>query len=248
MKMKLIRPICFFDIESTGLDVARDRIISIAIKKQLPDGFCAGEQFKFNPGIPINPEASAKNGFTDESVKGFPSFKSKSKEIHLHFLGCDLCGYNLINFDVPILWEEFFRCGITWDLSEVNIIDAGNIFKKKEERTLSAAVKFYCLKEMQNAHDALADVTATAEVLDGQLERYPDLDFMSVVELAAFSKMDKRIDLAGKFVTNKKGEAVYSFGKSKGLTVVQDPGFAHWMLTKDFTENTKAVARQLLKR
>lgn len=245
--MNLNKPLCFFDIESTGTDVANDRIISLVVNKQFPND--ANEIFGIlcNPGIPIKPEAGAVNGFDDETVSVFQPFKSHAEAVHNFVKGCDLAGFNCLNFDVPMLWEELFRSGITWDLTGVQIIDVGNIFKKKEPHTLTAAVKFYCGREMIDAHDAMADVQATADVLNGQLERYMDLDLMDIPQLAEFSRMEKRLDLAGKIVENEKGEAVFGFGKSKGVRIADDPGFARWMLDKDFTQNTKQVVKQILK-
>lgn len=247
MNLFLSRPLCFFDIESTGTDVARDRIISLAVKKFLPDGESHGLQFIVNPGMPIPAESSKIHGFTDDIVKDLPPFKTKAAPLFDFILACDLAGYNCLNFDVPLLYEEFARCGITWDLAGVRIIDVGNIFKKKEERTLEAAVKFYCHRQMEHAHNAVADVEATADVLDGQLTAYTDLAAMSVEKLAEFSRFDDRIDLAGKIVRNAQGEAVYNFGKVKDVRVIDDRGFGEWILRNDFTQNTKDVVRRILK-
>lgn len=245
--MQLTKPIVFFDLETTGVRPESDRIVSFAANK-----FChldnPPEMFQaiVNPGVPIPPEASAVHGFSDDRVAGLPVFSHYAEKFLSFLAGADLAGYNLLNFDVPLLWEEFHRVGFTWDLEGVNILDVGNIFKLKEERTLAAAVRFYCGCEQYMAHDAMADVVATVEVLRGQLARYPDLANLSVQDLAAKSKFDDRVDLAGKIVRNAAGVPCYNFGKSKGVPVVDDPGFGYWMLGKDFTENTKAVLRNLL--
>ncbi len=252
MNLKLTRPLCFFDIESTGVDVAIDRIISLAILKVYPaDDLIEGfeERFKCicNPGVFISKENSDIHGFTNESVKDLPTFKHFAIQIQAFLNGCDLAGYNCLNFDVPLLHEEFACCGIQLDLRGVAIIDAGNIFKKKEQRTLAAACTFYNVPILENAHEAMADVVATRDVLGGQVARYPDLQTLSVAELAKFSAMEDRIDLCGKITRNAQGEPVYNFGKSKGTRVVDDTGFGVWMLQKDFTANTKAVVRAILK-
>ncbi len=247
MNLFLSRPLAFFDIESTGTDVAKDRIISLAVKKFFPGDNTITGKWIVNPGISIPAETAKIHGFTDDIVKDLPRFDAKAREVFELITACDLGGYNLLNFDVPLLYEEFVRCGITWDLTGMRIIDVGNIFKKKEERTLSAAVKFYCHREMVDAHNALADVEATADVLDGQLTAYTDLAAMSVEKLAEFSRFDDRIDLAGKIMRNDQGDAVYNFGKAKGTRVVDDPGFGQWILRNDFTRNTKDVVARLLK-
>lgn len=236
------RPLCTFDIEATGVDVAKDRIVSIA-------ALIGGEEHEWlvNPGCLMTDEVIAIHGITNEMVADKPLFAAIAREVHEMIKGCDLCGFNLLNFDVPLLWEEFRRSGIEWNLDGVNIIDVGNIFKKKEERTLSAAVKFYLGREHDSAHDAAGDVRATYEVLGAQLNRYDDLEWMDHSELAAFSAFDKRVDLAGKIILNDKGEPIYNIGQSKGKRVVDDPGFGRWMLTKDFSENTKQHLRRLLK-
>lgn len=245
--MKLTRPLLFFDVESTGVDPAKDKIVTISMLKQQPDGSFKILSAEFNPGFEMKPEVIAIHGITNEMTALWPPFSTHAKAIHEHFKGCDLCGYNLLNFDIPILWEEFYRCGIEWDLSGVHIVDAGNIFKIKEPRTLSAAMKFYCGADHQDAHSAKADVLATQLVLKGQLQRYPDLDAMDLPTLAASSKMDDRIDLAGKLVRDKDGDAVYAFGKSKGVKVRDDLGYADWMLKSDFSQQTKIALRAVIK-
>jgi DNA polymerase-3 subunit epsilon len=242
----LERPIAFFDIEATGVDVTKDRIVSIYIDVLYPDGQRQSKEWRCNPGFEMSAEVVAIHGITNEAVKDCPPFKEQARGIYSAIRGCDLGGFNLLNFDVPLLWEEFHRAGIKWSLRGVEIIDVGNIFKKKEERTLSAGVRFYCGREHTGAHSADADVRATIDVLDAQLKRYSDLNGLPVSALAKFSQFDDRVDLAGKIVRNKDGEPVYSFGNSKGVRVKDDPGFARWMLGKDFSENTKQALRSIL--
>lgn len=249
MITNLTRPLAFFDIEATGLDVATAKIISIHISRVtrvMSTPPIDSLSLLINPTIPIPPESTEVHGITDEMVKDRPDFTAFAQNIHDYIKDCDLCGYNLRNYDIPLLWEELYRCGIKWDLSKVHVVDAGAIFKKKEERTLTAAVKFYCGREMENAHDAGADVAATMAVLEGQRRRYPDLAAMTVAELAEFSKQDKRVDLAGKIVLDKDGDPSYNIGKSKGVKLKDDPSFANWMLNRDFTAETKMVLCRLL--
>lgn len=250
MNLFLERPLVFFDLETTGTDVAKDRIISIAGKKYM-DGSGSTDSITYlkrivNPGIPILAASSIIHGFNDAFVKELRPFNFYAGEILKFCTDCDLAGFNLLNFDVPLLWEEFARAGKTWNLDDVNIIDAGNIFKKKEPRTLAAGLKFYCNRDHAEAHEAQADVEATADVLFAQLQRYDDLKPMTVAEVASFSRMDDRIDLAGKFVRNEKGEAIYNFGKHKGSRVKDEIGFLAWMRGKDFTSNTLIRVERML--
>lgn len=240
-----MKPIVFFDIEATGVDPAKDRIVQIAAKEFF-DGGSANFFRNVNPCMPIPKEASDIHGITDEMAAGYPAFNEFAKELHEFMLGFDLGGFNLLNFDVPLLWEEFFRCGIRWDLAGVNIVDVGNIFKKMEERTLSAAVKFYIGEEPEGAHNADVDAFNTWRVFNAQLMRYKDLKQLGIEELAKFSRFDERADLAGKIVYNAAGVPCYNIGKAKGTPVLDDTGFGMWMLNKDFTQNTKEVLRGIL--
>lgn len=236
-----MKPLLSFDIESTGTNVATDRIIQLAIT----DGE-ASYEWVCNPGVPIPASSSAIHGFTDADVAGMPPFSECATAIHAMVKDADLVGFNISNFDVPLLWEEFYRCGVEWDLSETKILDAGTLFKRREERTLEAAVKFYLDRELVDAHDALSDATATLDVWNAQLRRY-GLKNASRDELERASNYEeKRVDLAGKIVIGKDGRAVYNFGKSKGVAVVDDTGFAYWMLHKDFSENTKSALRKII--
>jgi DNA polymerase-3 subunit epsilon len=240
------RPIAFLDIEGTGTDVAKDRIVSMHVARIDPSGVVEAENWMFNPGVQMSAEVIAIHGITNEQVAGCLPFRDHAKGIHNFIKGCDLGGFNLLNYDVPLLWEEFHRAGIKWNTRGVAIIDVGNIFKKKEERTLSAAVKFYCGRQHTGAHGAEADVEATIDVLDAQLGRYQDLTGMSVEELARFSQFEDRIDLAGKIIRNADGVPVFNFGQHKGTRVMDNKSYAQWMLSKDFSENTKEAIRSLI--
>lgn len=245
--MKLSRPIVFFDLEGTGTDVAKDKIVSVAAVKMAPNSMMRQKiEARINPGVAMSEEVMAIHGITNEMVASAHKFDHYAQPIHEFMIGCDLAGFNLFNYDIPLLWEELYRCGIEWNLSGVNVIDAGNIFKKKEERTLSAAVKFYCGREHDGAHEALADVHATIDVLEAQMNRYPDMKAMDVGAVAEFSKFDNRVDLAGKIVRDANGDPVYNIGKSKGVKVKDDLGFAYWMLGRDFTANTKSTLQKII--
>lgn len=250
--INLKRPIAGLDIESTGLDITKDRIIHLAIIKLTPTSpsLPHKEEYKvwqFNPGFPIPAESTAIHGITDEMVKIYPVMtEAHAKDIADYIAGCDLCGYNLKNYDVPMLWESLARDGIELNLDGVHIVDVGNIFKVREARTLESAVRFYCNREHQTAHSALGDVAETFAVLEGQLERYKDLAPMSVEELAKHSSMDDRIDLAGVIVRNKEGVPVFNTKRNRGVKVCDDIGYAEWFLRSDFTYNTKSVIIKLL--
>ena len=242
---KIGSDLCIFDVECTGLDVAKDRVVSLSVAKL---GTSGQSMFDFfvNPGIPMSEEVIAVHGITNEEAAEWEPFERQVAQIWEVIRDCDLAGFNLLNYDIPILWEEFYRCGIVWELSGIRIIDVGNIFKKKEERTLSAAVQFYLGREHEGAHNAQDDVTATLEVLNAQLERYADLRSLSLEELATFSLFDERLDLAGKIVKGKDGRPTYNIGKARGTAVEDDLGFGYWMLGKDFSANTKSVLRGIL--
>lgn len=245
IQSKLARPLVVFDIEATGLDIAKDRIVTLGIHKLGNDAAFEFE-FKCNPGVKMSDEVIAIHGIANEMCAVWPSFSQQAEEIFSIINSCDLAGYNLLNFDIPLLYEEFSRCDIDWNLDSIRIIDAGNIFKKKEERSLSAAVRFYLEREHASAHDALGDVEATLAVLNAQLARYADLCNMSLDELSAFSRFDDRIDLAGKIVRGADGRPIYNIGKNRGTAVEDDIGFAQWMLRQSFSENTKSCLRGIL--
>lgn len=236
----------FFDVETTGTDPAKDRIVTFSALKAYPNGKTHCMDLKFNPQVKMSPEVIEIHKITNEMAATYPLFHTQAQPILNYFDGCDLAGFNCLNFDVPILWEELNRAGLKWDLTGVAIIDVGNIFKIKERRTLEAAVKFYCGKEHTAAHGSKADTLATSDVLTGQLERYPDMMEMSVPDLDKFSKMDERFDLAGKIIKDKDGDPAYSFGKSKGVKVRDDLSYAYWMMKSDFSQQTKSVLRQIV--
>jgi DNA polymerase-3 subunit epsilon len=245
-KLVLTRPIAFTDVEATGTDVVKDRICSVAILKVFPNGDPLQFYSLVNPECPIPPESTECHGITDEMVKDAPVFRDIAPDLLELFHGADIGGYNVRNFDMGILYEEGCRCGVEFkSFLEAKVIDPGNIFKKKEERSLTAAMKFYCDLEYKGAHNALADVKATINVLAAQIGRYDDLP-LDVGALSKFCEYDDRMDLAGKIVRNKQGVPVYGFGKSKDVPVLEDRGFANWMLDKDFPEQTKAVLRSIL--
>jgi DNA polymerase-3 subunit epsilon len=244
MKIKLTRPICFFDLETTGTTIGVDRIVEISILKIHPDGTRQLKTKRINPEIPI-PEAATKvHNITNEDVKDAPVFAKVAHEILQFMNGSDLGGYNCNKFDIPMLVEEFMRCNIVFEIKGRRLIDVQNIFHKMEPRTLNAAYKFYCQKELENAHSAEADILATVDILEAQLDRYPelknDLDF-----LHNLSSANNNADLAGRIVYNEKGEEIFNFGKHKGKKVVQvfndEPSYYDWMMKGDFPLQTKQV-------
>lgn len=243
MKLKLTRPIVFFDIEATGLNIAQDRIVELCYIKVFPNGNEASETLRFNPGIHISAEASEVNGIKDEDVADCPPFKEKAKELAAVFQGCDMAGYNSNHFDIPLLVEEFIRAGVDFDPAKCRFVDVQNIYHKMEKRTLSAAYKFYCGKDLEDAHTALADTRATYEVLQGQLDRYPDTLKNDVAFLSEFSRRHRNVDLAGRIVLDEQGEPVINFGKYKGRPVKEvlqrDQGYFAWIMQGDFPQNTK---------
>lgn len=249
MEIKLSRPLVFFDIESTGLDVSRDRIIEISVVKLFPDGHTEVKTRRINPQMPIPAESTAIHHITDEDVKDCPTFKQYAKSLATWMEGCDLAGYNSLKFDIPMLAEEFERCGVDFDFTKRKLIDVQNIFHKMEERTLSAAYKFYCQKNLEDAHSAEADTVATMEILKAQLDRYNGTLENDVEKLAEFSTKTRNMDLAGRIVLNEAGKPVFNFGKHRGRLVVdvleKEPGYYSWMEQGDFTLNTKRVLTQI---
>jgi len=249
MNIQLEKPLCVFDLETTGLNISKDRIVQIAILKIYPSGKKEELNLLINPEMNISDSNSAIHGVTNEMVKDAPTFKDAGSEI-VAFIGTsDLAGYNSNKFDIPVLAEEFLRADIEFDLSTKDCVDIQNIFHKMEQRTLVAAYKFYCSKELTNAHDAMADTVATWEVFEKQLEQYdnlkPKIDF-----LADFSRnsVHKNIDFAGRLAINENNEAIYNFGKHKGKTIkeisVSEPGYYGWMLEADFPRYTKKILLQ----
>ncbi|MEO0311249.1 MAG: hypothetical protein RIQ89_906 [Bacteroidota bacterium] len=248
MKLQLKRPLLFLDLETTGVNVGSDRIIEMAILKLHVDGSQEQHLFRFNPTIPIPIEVSKVHGIYDADIANEPAFNDKAKEIYQLFFNCDLAGYNSNKFDVPLLIEEFNRAGIAFEMYGRKLVDVQNIFHKMEKRTLAAAYKFYCDKDLINAHSALADTTATFEVLMQQLDKYTDLQ-PSVEFLSEFSTMHRAVDLAARIVMNEQNKEVFNFGKYKGKTVAavfkSDPSYYDWMMKGDFATDTKNVITRL---
>jgi DNA polymerase-3 subunit epsilon len=245
MKLHLTRPLVFFDLETTGTDIARDRIVQIAVLKLHPDG---GEEVRsrlVNPGIPIPASATAVHHITDADVADKPKFRDIAKALADLFRGADIAGFNSNRFDIPILVEEFGRCSIPFPEPDARLVDVQVIYHRKEERTLAAAYKFYCSKSLEGAHDAETDVRATLEVFKQQLERYDDIG-TTLQDLHRYCNSDAIVDYARKLMRNEKGEIVYAFGKNRGKPVLDDPGYAEWMLEGDFPQSTKNVLRRLL--
>lgn len=249
MQLTLSRPIIFFDIEATGLNVATDRIVELCYIKRFPNGTETVETLRFNPGIHISAEASAVNGIYDADVADCPSFKDIAPKLAETFADCDLAGFNSNHFDIPLLVEEFIRAGINFDISACRFVDVQGIFHKMEKRDLTAAYKFYCGKDLNNAHTAEADTRATLEVLEAQLDRYGEELKNSVSYLADFSRRSRNVDLAGRIVLNDQGEEVINFGKYRGRPVTEvlrrDLGYFNWVMQGDFTQNTKQTFMRL---
>ena len=245
MKLNLKRPIVFFDLETTGVDTAKDRIVEISMVKVMPDGEEIVKTRKINPGIHIPEEATAIHGITDEDVKDCPTFAQIARSLEQFIAGCDFGGFNSNRFDLPMLVEEFMRAGISVDFKRRRFVDVQNIFHKMEQRTLVAAYKFYCDKDLTNAHSAEADTLATLEVLQAQLDRYPDDLKNDIGFLAEFSCRDQNVDYAGRIVYNDKGVEVFNFGKHKGRSVSEvfrtEPSYYSWMMNGDFPQYTKKV-------
>ena len=242
MQLNLKNPLVFFDLETTGIDIVRDRIVEISYIKVYPNGKEETKTQRINPGMPIPPASTAIHGITDDDVKDCPHFKEIAKTLAAQIEGCDLAGYNSNRFDIPMLAEEFLRADVNVDLTKRKFIDVQTIFHKMEQRTLSAAYKFYCNKSLENAHTASADTMATYEVLKAQLDRYPELE-NDVAFLSKFSSFNNNVDFAGRMVYNDKGQEVFNFGKHKGQLVTEvfasDPNYYAWMMNGDFPLNTK---------
>ncbi len=248
--MKLTRPLASIDIETTGTDPVLDRIVSLGVMVLHPDGKRNSFEQVFNPGMPIGEGATKVHGITDAMVADKPPFKQFAAAILRGLQGKDLLGYNIRSLDLPMLDEEFRRCGLVLDISNVSIIDAFGIFAKKEPRDLIAAVKKFCGRSHEGAHGALADAAATVDVLMGQLSMY-DMESMPLADLATFSKRDELdfVDLSGKLYRDADGDVCFNFGaKTRGKKVSQDPGFAGWVLGKDFPGSTKDALRVELER
>lgn len=274
--LKLERPLCCLDVETTGLDPQKDRIVTLAIVQIHTDGTRVPFSWMFNPGVEMSQENIAIHGITNEVVASCPPFADKAQEVAKAIAGGDLAGFNILGFDIQILWEEFNRCGIVLDTASRAIVDAGVIMKRLEERSCEAALMFYCGRKHEGAHGAMADVKATLEVLEAQLagrgqflpqemrrspetfdkwlidqwERYVPLSKMSVQQLSDFCAIDKdggrRMDLAGTIVRDKNGVYRYTHKKVRGVAVADDMTYAGWMLRSDFSVETHRCIRAVL--
>lgn len=254
MKLNLRNPVCFFDLETTGMNMTSDRIIEIAVVKLMPNGETLTKTNLLNPGVTIQPESTAIHGIRNEDVQGKPTFKEVAKEYARFMEGADLSGFNVLKFDVPMLVEEFIRAGVEFDYSRKKIIDSQRIFHLMEKRTLSAAYKFYVNKDLENSHSAEADTLASLEVLAAQVERYEgqivtdslgkkigeirnDMEFLGKLTASDL------VDLACRMSMNNKGEEVFNFGKHKGKVVTSvlkdEPSYYDWMMNGDFPMDTK---------
>ena len=247
MNLKLEKPIVFFDLETTGVQVSSDRIVEISILKIFPNGNKESKTWLVNPTIPIPSESTEIHGISNEKVKNEPTFKELAPEIFKLIHNCDLAGYNSNKFDIPLLAEEFLRVGVDFDMKNRKAVDVQNIFHKMEQRTLIAAYKFYCNKELINAHSAEADTTATYEILLSQLEKYEELE-NNINFLSEFSLLGgKFADMAGFIRYNNSGEEILSFGKYKGVTLKQiwkeNKGYFSWIQNADFPLYTKNIMR-----
>lgn len=248
MKLNLTCPVVFFDLETTGTDINKDRIVEICYLKVWPNGNEDAHTMRINPGMHIPEESSKVHGIYDDDVKDCPTFKEVAKNIAKDFEGADIAGFNSNRFDVPLLAEEFLRAEVDIDLARHRFIDVQVIFHKKEQRTLSAAYKFYCGKNLEDAHTALADTRATYEVLKAQLDKYPDLQ-NDMKFLSDYSSFTKNVDFAGRMVYDDNGAEVFNFGKYRGQLVkdvlAKDPGYYSWILNSEFTLNTKAALTRI---
>ena len=249
MELNLKRPIVFFDLETTGVDPAKDRIVEISMVKVMPDGSEVVRTRLINPQMHIPETATAIHGITDDDVREAPSFAQIAKSLYKFIEGCDFGGFNSNRFDIPVLAEEFLRAGVDIDMMKRKFIDVQVIYHKLEHRTLSAAYKFYCQKNLEDAHTAEADTRATYEVLKAQLDRYPEELQNDMAFLAEYSSFNKNVDFAGRIVYDEKGVEVFNFGKYKGMSVSEvlqkDPGYYSWILNGDCTLNTKNVLTKI---
>jgi DNA polymerase III subunit epsilon len=240
------KPIVFLDFESTGTDVASDRIVQVSMVKKFPDGKIETRNVFVNPTIPIPIEASEVHGITDEMVATCPTFKQIAKSLTQYISGCDLAGYNIVNYDIPLLKEELIRADVDFSFDDMNFIDLMVIYMKLHKRDLSACFKHYTGKELEGAHNAMNDTLACADIFDAMKESEKDLQDMDLDQMASFSfDKSKMVDFAGKFVRNDQGEICFNFGDSKGVPVTKNMGFVDWMLNKNFTADTKDCARRI---
>lgn len=248
MKLNITKPVVFFDLETTGTSVTKDRIVEISYLKVFPDEHEISKTIRVNPGKPIPPEATAVHHITDEDVKDCPTFSQIAKDIANVFEGSDIAGFNSNRFDIPMLAEEFLRAGVDLDLSKHRFIDVQVIFHKMEQRTLTAAYKFYCGKNLEDAHSAAGDTRATYEVLKAQLDRYDSLR-NDIKWLSDYTSYTRNVDFSGHFVYNDNGKEIVNFGKYKGCVlsevIKRDPGYYDWIMKSDFPLNTKQVLTKI---
>jgi DNA polymerase III subunit epsilon len=261
MQLNLRNPVVFLDLETTGIDIVKDRIVEIALLKVRPDGVEEEMIRRVNPEMPISEEATQIHGIANEDVANEPTFKEVAKNLAKFLEGCDLAGFNSNRFDIPLLAEEFLRADIDIDLKKRKFIDVQAIFHKMEKRTLEAAYKFYCDKPLANAHNALADTRATYEVLKAQLDVYKEVEYTDkkgkktrpvindIEKLSEFSSYDRNVDFAGRIILDENGVEVFNFGKNKGISVekvLQDqPGYFGWIMNSEFPLYTKRVLTQI---
>lgn len=251
MELKLTRPIIIFDVESTGLNITKDRIIELSYIKVFPDGHEQEHTYRFNPDMPIPEQAIAVHHITDDDVRDCPRFKDVAPELAALFSGCDIAGFNSNHFDIPILAQEMANANVEFNIKDCRFVDVQTIYHKKEKRDLAAACKFYCGVEMENHHAAAADTRTTLNVLKAQLDRYPDLE-NDIDFLSRYSSYSRNVDLAGRVVLNEEGKPTINFGKYKGQlldeVLEKDFGYAGWVLSSDFAEDTKRVFREAKQR
>jgi len=248
MRVKLDRPICFFDLETTGAKVGKDRIVEIAILRVDINNQESQRVWRINPEMDISFQATQVHGISNQMVEKEPNFAHYSNEIYQFIKGCDLAGFNAIKFDIPILVEELIRADIDFDFSRIRMIDSQVIYHKKEPRNLSAALKFYCNKDLENAHSALDDTIATYEVFKAQLDRYDDLE-PNMDFLSEYTKRNNNLDFAGKIRIDSDNDAIFAFGKYAGQKVTDvfksDKGYYSWIMKGDFPEYTKKIFTKL---
>ncbi len=249
MTLNLKNPLVFFDLETTGINISKDRIVEISLLKVHPNGKEEIKTRRINPEMPIPPQSTAIHGITDEDVKDCPTFRQVAKSLADILEGCDIAGFNSSRFDVPMLSEEFLRAGVDFDPSKRKFVDVQIIFHKKEPRTLEAAYRFYCDKELEDAHSAEADTRATYEVLKSQLKHYDDLENDIEFLSKEFSSFNNNVDFAGRMIFDEKGVEVFNFGKHKGKPVSQvlrdEPSYYSWMMDGDFPLNTKQALTKI---
>lgn len=251
MALLLKRPLIFFDLETTGVNVTTDRIVELSYIKVMPNGSEISRTHRFNPGMPIPAEATAVHHITDEDVANAPLFKQFARTLADSFKGCDFAGFNSNRFDLPMLDQEFRRAGVDFDFSKSRFVDVQTIYHKKEPRTLVAAYRFYCDKDLEGAHSAEADIRATYEVLLAQIEKYPDIG-SDVETLSKFGNQKRSVDLAGRIIYDDNNREIINFGRYKGRPAEevfrQDSGYYGWLLNTDFSEDTKRVFTQIYMR